>query len=226
MSDKKVKLYKGNLVEFEIFKLVDYYDPILRTPTKAFEFANEDAKDRAAYLSFSMAETLERLGGIGLSANQVGLDVRLCVVNMGNEIWSMFNPEIINRSGELNTEYQEGCLSYPGLYLKIPRDKHIKVRFQAIGGQVVEHEFDGLTAVCVQHEIDHLNGVAYTDLVSPIKLDQAKRKVKTNLKKMRAYLAAQKLAEETKEQQEPSIRIMDPTETPKKTAEKFVYNVG
>jgi len=223
MGEKKVKLYKGNLVEFEILKLVDFYDPILRQPTKPFEFNNEGDKDRAAYLSFSMAETLEKLGGIGLSANQVGLDVRLCVVNMGNEIWTMFNPEVISRSGELNTEYQEGCLSYPGLYLKIPRDKHIKVRFQAIGGQTVEHDFDGLTAICVQHEIDHLDGKVYTDLVSPIKLDQAKRKVKTNIKKMRAYLAAQKIAEQP---QEPEIKIVEPTKTTQKTAEKFVYNVG
>ena len=69
--------------------------------------------------------------------------------------------------------------------MKIGRSNHIKVRFQAIGGQLVEKEIDGLTAVCVQHEIDHLDGIRYTDLVSPIKLDQAKKKVKKTLKRMK-----------------------------------------
>ena len=69
--------------------------------------------------------------------------------------------------------------------MKIGRADHIKVAFQAIGGQLVEKEMDGLTAVCVQHEIDHLDGIRYTDLVSPIKLDQAKKKVKKTLKRMK-----------------------------------------
>lgn len=181
---KMLKLYKGNLVEYEILKLVDFYDEGLRKPTNLFNFNSADAIKRAEYLMFSLCETLEKLGGLGLSANQVGLTERVCVINMGSETWTMFNPEIIEKSGNPSS-FSEGCLSYPGLYLKIGRPDHIKVRFQAIGGQFVEHEFDGLTAVCIQHEIDHLNGVMFTDLVSPIKLDIQKKKVKTNLKKMK-----------------------------------------
>ena len=79
-------------------------------------------------------------------------------------IWSLFNPVIIEKSSAL-APYSEGCLSYPGLYLKIGRSQHIKVRFQAAGGQVVEKEFDGLTAVCIQHEIDHLDGFTIKDRV-------------------------------------------------------------
>ena len=104
--------------------------------------------------------------------------------------------------------------------MKIPRYKNITVRFQAVGGQTVEQEFDGLTSVCVQHELDHLDGVVYTDLVSPIKLDLAKKKVKTNIKKMKAYLAAQKLSKDIQES------VETPTQTLKKEPEKFVYNVG
>jgi tRNA A37 methylthiotransferase MiaB len=114
--------------------------------------------------------------------------------------------------------------------LKLKRPSHIKVKFQAIGGQEVEQEFDGLTAVCIQHEIDHLNGIMYTDKVSSIKLDQAKRKVKQNLKKMRAYAEqhAQQLEmqEQTPQIEEPKINILPAAEPQKNKPEKFVYNVG
>jgi len=230
---EKVKYHNGDLVRYEIYKLVDYYDPILRQPTIPFSFAEEQQIVKAEYIGFSLAETLNTMQGLGLSANQVGLRDRVCAVNMGDKIWIMFNPEIISKLEE-PAEYAEGCLSYPGLYLKLNRPKHIKVRFQAIGGQFVEQEFDGLTAVCVQHEIDHLDGKLFTEMVSPIKLEQAKRKVKKNLKKMRSYnsqyAAAQEVIEETKEvMSEPKIKIMNDTVkldlNPQKKPEKFVYNV-
>lgn len=177
---KIVKYKNGMLVEYEIFKLVDFYDPILRTPTVPYDFKNR--KD-AEYITHSLVETMQHYGGLGLSANQVGLKDRVCVVNMGDQAWVMFNPQIVETSGKI-ADFQEGCLSYPGLYVKCNRQDHIKVRFQAVGGQFVEQEFDGLTAVCVQHELDHLDGIVYTSRISPINLEKAKRKVKTNLKKM------------------------------------------
>jgi len=224
---KMVKYYKGDLVEFEILKLVDFYDPILRQPTVPVKFDTLEEQKRVAYLAFSLSETLSGLQGLGLSANQVGVKERICAINMGTEIWILINPEILETSGE-PAEYGEGCLSYPGLYLKLKRPSHIKVRFQAIGGQVVEQEFDGLTAVCVQHEIDHLDGVVYTNKISPIKLDQAKQKVKQNLKKMRAYAMQHALELNEQEQspkaQEPKISILPAPEIQKNKPEKFVYN--
>ena len=235
--EKMVKMYKGDLVEYSIFDLVDFYDPILRTPTTPLKLETMEELKYAHFLAFSMAETLSKFEGLGLSANQVGLSHRVCAINMGDEIWTMFNPEIIEKSYTIS-EYQEGCLSYPGLYLKLNRSDHIKVRFQATNGEWVEKEFDGLTAVCIQHEIDHLDGVVYTDKVSPIKLNQAKRKVKQNLKKMKRYLQernaavqeAQILAEKQKARLQssdaPTIKILSPTETVKKEPDKFVYGVG
>jgi peptide deformylase len=177
---KKLKYLNGVLIEYEILPLVDYYDDILRQPTIPYDF---NSRNDSEYIAYSLAESMSHYGGLGLSANQVGLRDRVCAINMGEVAWVMFNPVIIEKS-QIKTNYSEGCLSYPGLYLKIGRPDYIKVRFQAIGGQFAEKEMDGLTAVCVQHEIDHLDGIRYTDLVSPIKLDQAKRKVKTTLKKM------------------------------------------
>lgn len=178
-----LKYLNGNLVEYEVFKLVDFYDPILRTPTEIFEFKDENSLKEASFLGYSMSETLQKLQGLGLSANQVGINKRLCVVNMGDKNWIMFNPKIVKKSEELSN-LSEGCLSYPGLYLKVPRSNSVTVQFQAMNGAWVEQTVDGLVAVCIQHELDHLDGIMYTDRVSPIKLEQAKRKVKKTLKRM------------------------------------------
>jgi peptide deformylase len=232
---KMVKYYKGDLVEYEILKLVDFYDPILRQPTVPVKFETFEEQKRASFIAFSLTETLNKLRGLGLSANQVGLNERVCAVNMGEQIWVMFNPEIIEKS-ETVADYAEGCLSYPGLYLKLKRPDYIKVRFQAIGGQIVEQEFNGLTAVCIQHEIDHLDGKLYTELTSPIKLDQAKRKIKKNLKKMREFdtMYAQRLLEQESEEtntqeieyNQPKIEILEDVPVQQSKPEKFVYKAG
>jgi peptide deformylase len=180
---KQAKLINGKLVEFEIRDLVDFYDPILRTPTKLFTFEDKDERDIEFY-AYSMAMTLDSYPhGLGLSANQIGWDFRICAINLGMQNAVLFNPEIIEASEPVFGLY-EGCLSYPGLLLKIPRSHRIKIKFQAPAGNWLEETYEGLTAVCIQHEIDHLNGIVYSDRVSSIALDRAKRKVKTNIKKM------------------------------------------
>lgn len=235
---QKVKYYKGDLIKYEIYKLVDYYDPILRQPTIPFDFTKQEQFFKSEYIAFSLAETLNTMQGLGLSANQVGLRDRVCAINMGEQIWVMFNPEIIE-TGAGTAEYSEGCLSYPGLYLKLNRPNHIKVRFQAIGGQTVEKEFDGLTAVCIQHEIDHLDGKLFTEMVSPIKLEQAKRKVKKNLKKMREYSRQNAAVQEAMNdidktvtpitESEPKIEFINDSLkldlNPQKKPDKFTYNI-
>ena len=234
---KMLKTYKGDLVEYEIFKLVDFYDPILREPTVPFKFESIDDNKRAHYMAFSMAETLGKLEGLGLSANQVGLKERVCAINMGNEIWTMFNPEIISHS-LVPSSYQEGCLSYPGLYLKVNRWDSIKIKFQAINGEWVEQEFSGMTAVCIQHELDHLDGILYTDKVSSFRLDQAKRKVKKNVKRLKMFAAQKAEAESRVERQVttekqalkpivsqelPQIQILEPIKQEEKSSDVFVY---
>ena len=93
---RKLKYMNGNLIEYEVFKLVDFYDSILRTPTEPFEFKDENSLKEASFLGYSMSETLQALQGLGLSANQVGINKRLCVVNMGDKNWIMFNPKTVS----------------------------------------------------------------------------------------------------------------------------------
>lgn len=188
---RQAKLINGKLIEFEIRELVDFYDPILRRPTKPFVFENTPQRDIEFY-AYSMAMNLnEYPEGLGLSANQIGWDMRMCAINIGTHNAVLFNPEIVEAS-EPTFGYFEGCLSYPGLLLKIPRSHKIKVKFQAPAGNWLEETYEGITAVCVQHEIDHLDGIVYTDKVSSIALDRAKRKVKSNIKKMNRFSEMQK----------------------------------
>jgi len=233
---KIVKYREGSLVEYEIYKLVDFYDPILRQPTIPVKLETAADRKHADIVALSLAETLSKTQGLGLSANQCGRTERMFAINMGEQIWTLINPEIVTKSDTFS-DMAEGCLSYPGLYLKLKRPDNIKVKFQAINGEWIEQEFDGLTAVCVQHEIDHLDGKVFTDYVSPIKLDQAKKKVKQNLKRWKKYIEQQQLIQRQMakqkiqpmiEKQEPKIQILGGTgalnfEAPKEP-EKFVYN--
>lgn len=178
MGAKKLKYVDGNMFEYEIYDLVDKYNSILYKPTEEFNFSNPQV--RPDYLAVSLVETMSKYGGVGLSANQVGLPYRVCVLNMGANAYVMFNPKITNRLGV--SSLREGCLSFPGLFLQIPRAEAVTVESYDFQGNKVIQSFDGMAAVCIQHEIDHLDGICYTKKVSPLLLEREKRKIKKNLK--------------------------------------------
>jgi peptide deformylase len=180
MKEKKIKFVNGEMYEYEIYNFVDYYSDILSNKIEPFDFNNPPIAPR--YLAVSLIETMVKHRGIGLAANQVGLPYRVFVMGIDNIAFACFNPEIIDTQGE--ESIQEGCLSYPGLYLPIKRHYKINVRYIEMNGNLKETTFEGLTARIFQHELDHLNGIRYTTLVNSIKLDSAKRKVKKNLKQL------------------------------------------
>jgi len=180
MSDKKIKFVDGQMYEYEIYNFVDSYSDVLAQKTEPFDFNNPPVPPR--YLAVSLIETMVQNRGIGLAANQVGLPYRVFVMGAQNVAFACFNPEILETEGEETVH--EGCLSFPGLYLKVTRPFKIKVRYTEMNGNEKEVTFEGLTARIFQHELDHLNGVKFTSLVGPVALDIAKQKVKKNLKKM------------------------------------------
>jgi peptide deformylase len=95
--------------------------------------------------------------GIGLSANQVGVPYRIFAMRGSPENFVCVNPRVVNPSEE--TIYlDEGCLSYPGLYVKIKRPRHIRVRFQTPNGDTKTETFTGMSARCFLHEMDHMDG--------------------------------------------------------------------
>lgn len=121
-------------------------------------------------------------GGVGFAANQMGFLYRVFAMNIGGTPKIYYNPEVIE-SGEELIAVEEGCLSFPGLLLKVKRPKNVTVRYQDRDGVVHTEELTGLASRCFQHELDHLDGVCFTDRVSKLTLDMAKKKRAKNERK-------------------------------------------
>ena len=139
-------------------------DPILRIksiPT----LITDEVRD----LVSNMKETMLSENGIGLSAPQVGINLRVIVIQLMSAgklvgpVQEMINPVITNYSDD-TMEYEEGCLSIPGEYIRIDRPRSIHVKFQTLSGKYKKWFLKGLEARIVQHEIDHLDGILMTDL--------------------------------------------------------------
>jgi peptide deformylase len=110
-----------------------------------------------------MAETMDDAGGVGLAAPQVGILRRVVVVDTGDGVLELVNPELIETSGE--QEGAEGCLSVPGKYGLVKRPYIAKVRAQDRDGNWFEAEGEELIARCFCHELDHLDGIVYTEVM-------------------------------------------------------------
>ena len=140
------------------------------------DFNFKDPQIDPVDLSQSMVSLMRTKMGYGLAANQVGLPLKMFVLD-GEPAYAIFNPRI-TYFGEEEILLEEGCLSYPGLALKIKRPRFIRVRFRDPYGDYVTKQFDGITARVFQHEFDHINGVDFTQKVSKLKRDMAIKKWK------------------------------------------------
>jgi peptide deformylase len=127
--------------------------------------------------------TMKLYGGIGLSANQCGVFERVFVIGTDQFQIACINPRILRTSVEMNRS-DEGCLSFPGLYLKIERPEWIEVEFLDENGEVKQMRLEGLTARCFQHELDHLNGIRFVDNMKPVALQMARKKQKKLMQKV------------------------------------------
>jgi peptide deformylase len=103
-------------------------------------------------------------GGVGLAANQAGLDLSLIVIEYQDQIFRLVNPRIIRKEGWIS--FIEGCLSFPGLEVEVRRSEKVWVRALDEKGVSVVLEADGFLAVVFQHEIDHINGIPFIDRIS------------------------------------------------------------
>jgi len=146
-------------------KILCYPSEVLRQP--GVEIVRFD--DELAQVARRMLETMYAGIGVGLAAPQVGLSTRLCVLNTTGtpegEL-ALVNPEITERNDAVTGD--EGCLSFPGIFIKVQRAARIKVRYQDLSGQEHTLEADGLLARAIQHEVDHLNGVLLIDKMTKV----------------------------------------------------------
>ena len=126
--------------------------------------------DSIRKLVADMAQTMYAAPGVGLAATQVDVHKQVIVIDVSvthDQLKVFINPEILETQG--NSELEEGCLSVPGIYDKVPRAERIKVRALDASGASFELEADGLLAVCLQHEMDHLQGKVFVDYLSRLK---------------------------------------------------------
>ncbi len=164
--------------------LVDSNDPILKQKMGRFDFSNPPMDPHE--IAHILAQTMIKNDGLGLAANQVGLPYRVFVV-MGNPILCCFNPIIVDVS-EDTLLMEEGCLSYPNLYVKIKRPQVIRIRYTRPDGVTVTEQYQDLTARVMQHELDHLDGICHLNRANKIHLDQARNKAKKLLRNTKSSI--------------------------------------
>lgn len=153
--------------------LVAETDPILQQEAENWDFENHV---NAAVIEREMLETMKANNGIGLAGNQVGLLRRVFVIKLsdGREL-GCFNPWILFGDND-KIEGNEGCLSFPNLWLKVERHNKITAAYLDNTGKQCIIELEGLDSRCFQHELDHLNGITFTEYVSDLKLKMARKK--------------------------------------------------
>lgn len=163
-----IELLKGN-------------DPLLKQPCPEFDFENgyvmEDGTVLKAKELFELLrDKMIEHRGVGLSASQLGIMTRVFVIgnpDIPADIIGVFNPLITNYDEE-TVVYEEGCVSYPGLFVKIKRPRGIRVRYRGWDGEAGVTRYEGYTARVFQHEYDHLNGITFQTRANRYHLDQAK----------------------------------------------------
>jgi peptide deformylase len=163
-----------------LLKILQYPDERLYTVAEQVP----EVTDEVRALVRNMAETMYAAPGIGLAATQVDLHLRVIVIDISethDQLLVLINPQITSRSGE--SDYEEGCLSVPGVFGKVPRSERITVEALDRNGEPFLLEAGGLLAVCIQHEMDHLLGKVFVEYWSRLKQTRIQTKFKKQQRK-------------------------------------------
>lgn len=161
--------------------LVDSTDPALTNPCLTFDFQNPpfDPVDFSRDLLHSLLDH----NGIGLAANQVGVPYRIFAMRGHPENFVCFNPKVVQPS-EQQILLEEGCLTFPGLFVKVKRPQHLRIRWTMPNGETRSDTFTGMSARIIQHEIDHLDGIMFYSRANKFHRDQAFRKWELSKRKV------------------------------------------
>jgi|TARA_B110000908_G_scaffold162329_1_gene207655 peptide deformylase len=154
--------------------IINYPDPRLHTVAKPVLAVNDEIRQ----LVSDMAETMYAAPGIGLAATQVDQHIQLIVIDTTkeqNNLQVFINPKIVAKSGL--TEYEEGCLSVPGVYETVTRAENVRVEALDQNGKKFTLGADDLLAICIQHEIDHLLGKVFVEYLSPLKRNRIRKRL-------------------------------------------------
>ena len=167
-----------------MLNIVKFPNKILRERMPEFDFNDPVLFLDPVKLEKEMIETMLALDGIGLAAPQIGITARVFVMGHRENpeaAQAFFNPMVVATTDEIE-DLEEGCLSFPGVYVNIKRPTKILARWQNSKGEWQESEFDGYNCKCFLHELDHLEGIVFQDRVSTLKWALAVKKTKKGKK--------------------------------------------
>jgi peptide deformylase len=161
--------------------IILYPDPVLLVPTRPVEAIDDGVRA----LVRDMVETMYAAPGIGLAANQLGVPLRVCVVDLSvgdkpGELKVLINPEVKRTEGSEVAE--EGCLSFPDITLEIERPYRATIEATDLDGNRFTLEGEALLARAIQHEIEHLEGRVFIMNVSPLRRELVKRQIRKRIK--------------------------------------------
>tara|TARA_B100000424_G_scaffold12677_1_gene9371 strand:+ start:1150 stop:1638 length:489 start_codon:yes stop_codon:yes gene_type:complete len=159
-------------------KLIKAPDEFLEKQVKAFDFSTMDPGE----ISKNMIDVMHKYRGVGLAANQVGVDAQIFVMGEKDPM-TVINP-IVTEVGTEKVEMEEGCLSFPGLYMKVSRPSVVSVQYLDIEQKECIIKLEGFHARVFLHEYDHLQGITFDQRVSKLRLDMAKKKQQKILKEL------------------------------------------
>ena len=166
-----------------IYDIKYWPDPFLKTVAKEVDTADENIPSIIA----NMFETMNARGGMGLAAVQCGLDKRIIVIDtvqIGGKTKQAFINPVVKEKTQKTIISEEGCLSFPGIFVNIERLDGVVVESQTLTGETEEVILNGMDAICFQHELDHLNGIVFFDHLKAAKRQMVEQKVRKNVKKL------------------------------------------
>jgi peptide deformylase len=161
-------------------KIIPDNDPVLLSPPSAWDFNGDED---SLMFSNMLQDRMVELGGIGLSANQVGVSKTVFCIGMNEYRKTFFNPVILETSIEEESG-EEGCLSFPGIFIQVKRPISVTLQSQNEKGEIQTDKFEGLTARVVLHEYDHMLGIVFKEKVSKLKWDMAVKRKSKKIKKI------------------------------------------
>ena len=165
------------MLEMEIWTIKSKdQEKFLRKKTADFDFSKHSPKEIKDLIK-KMRVAMKKANGIGLSANQIGLDLKFFIARVDNKFYSVFNPKITKFSEEKIT-LEEGCLSAPEVFGPVERPQKITLEGQDINGKKIKIKAWDLLARVFQHEVDHLSGVLFIDKAK--ELYKYERKISNN----------------------------------------------
>jgi peptide deformylase len=160
------RIFGAEVKFMPLLPILEFPDPRLRTRAEPVSVFDAQLRQLVA----DMFETMYAANGVGLAATQVNVHRRVLVADMSDDRkhpLALINAQLLEREG--SQIYQEGCLSFPGLYADVTRALKVKVKAQDVDGNELIVDADGPLAVCIQHEMDHLDGKVFVDYLSSLK---------------------------------------------------------